>query len=144
MIAPYAAIEFAALRTDGYQEQSSVPASANSIGMAGRTTVSIPAYFGARFSNTVRLENGFTLTPRGTVALVHEFQPAQNLTAWQVATPGSEFQIAGPRSSRNTLRAQVGARLSMSKQLSLSTDFIGEFSRSARGLGVNVGMHFLW
>ncbi|NBS35674.1 MAG: autotransporter outer membrane beta-barrel domain-containing protein, partial [Methylocystaceae bacterium] len=132
---PFVAAEIAAYQSNAFSEQSSIYASTFALRNNGQGINSLPTFAGLRLSNAVTLSNGWRLAPVGSVAYVHEFFPQRQFNNMLISMPGSDFNVAGPRSTYNLVQTKVGAQLNLNEKLALFTDFQGEFSPVSQSYG---------
>ncbi|NBT97491.1 MAG: autotransporter outer membrane beta-barrel domain-containing protein [Methylocystaceae bacterium] len=141
---PFVAAEIAAYQSNAFSEQSSIYASTFALRNNGQGINSLPTFAGLRLSNAVTLSNGWRLAPVGSVAYVHEFFPQRQFNNMLISMPGSDFNVAGPRSTYNLVQTKVGAQLNLNEKLALFTDFQGEFSPVSQSYGGKGGVKYVW
>jgi hypothetical protein len=66
---------------------------------------------------------------------VHEFFPQRQFNNMLISMPGSDFNVAGLRSTYNLVQTKIGAQLNLNEKLALFTDFQGEFSPVSQSYG---------
>jgi outer membrane autotransporter protein len=141
---PFIAAEIAAYQSNAFSEQSSIYASTFALKNNGQGVNSLPTFAGLRLSNAVTLSNGWRLAPVGSVAYVHEFFPQRQFNNMLISMPGTDFNVAGPRSTYNLVQTKVGAQLNLNEKLALFTDFQGEFSPVSQSYGGKGGVKYVW
>jgi outer membrane autotransporter protein len=141
---PFVAAEIAAYQSNAFSEQSSIYASTFALKNNGQGVNSLPTFAGLRLSNAVTLSNGWRLAPVGSVAYVHEFFPQRQFNNILMSMPGTDFNVAGPRSTYNLVQTKVGAQLNLNEKLALFTDFQGEFSPVSQSYGGKGGVKYVW
>ncbi|WP_018266272.1 autotransporter family protein [Methylosinus sp. LW4] len=143
-LTPFAAAEVAFYESDAFTEKGLNPASPLTLTNRGQSTTSLPTFLGLRFSDSFRLDNGWRVTPTGSVAWVHEFFPQRRLANTLVALPGASFSVFGPREAYNLAQIKAGAQLYLEDRLALFVDFQGEFSDLTRSYGGKGGLKYSW
>jgi outer membrane autotransporter protein len=141
---PFIAAEIAAYQSSGFTENSSTYVSSFALQNNGQVINSLPTFAGLRLSNAFTLSNGWRLAPVGSVAYVHEFFPQRQFTNMLISMPGTDFNVAGPRSTYNLVQTKVGAQLNLNEKLALFTDFQGEFSPVSQSYGGKGGVKYVW
>ena len=147
-LTPFAALEYARLRSGGYTETSTI-VGANTPGVlalavTGRTTTSIPAFIGARLSGSYLMDNGWTFAPSATLAYVHEFSTRRNLNASFVSLQGSNFTASGSRPAANGAQARLGVDFTSVNGVKLFAEFQADVSSSARNYAGRGGVKLAW
>jgi len=141
---PFVAAEIAAYQSNAFSEQSSIYASTFALKNNGQGINSLPTFAGLRLSNAVTLSNGWRLAPVGSVAYVHEFFPQRQFNNMLISMPGTDFNVAGPRSTYNLVQTKIGAQLNLNEKLALFTDFQGEFSPVSQSYAGKGGVKYIW
>ncbi|MBV8840957.1 MAG: autotransporter domain-containing protein [Alphaproteobacteria bacterium] len=130
-VTPFAAVQASSLHQAGYTEASTVFGGAP--GLMGLTyqpvTVnSLPTFLGLQFDTRTAWANGMVWSPYLRAAWVHEFSPNRTITA-SLATLGiPAFTVDGARAVSDAARIDLGSQLAITRNISLSASFNGEFS----------------
>jgi uncharacterized protein with beta-barrel porin domain len=146
-LTPFAAFEIAQLYSNGFTESSFATGSAPGLlglRVARQTTTSAPLFLGLRGERRFELANGMVLTPQASVAWVHEFSPARNLTGTSVSLPGASFIVDGARPATDAAQVSAGAQLAFTRNAALFASFEGEFSGITQTYGGRGGVRVAW
>ncbi|HEY8064538.1 MAG TPA: autotransporter domain-containing protein [Methylosinus sp.] len=146
-VTPFAAVETAHVWTDGFSETTALVPGVPGLGgltFAARETDSLPVYFGARLRRSIALEGGGRLTPDLSIAYVHEFEPARDLTATFGSASSAAFTIAGARPDSNFVQAKAGLRLDMSASVAIFASFEGEYGGHTQSYAGKGGVKIVW
>jgi outer membrane autotransporter protein len=143
-LTPFAAAEAAVYESDAFSEKSSVSKNSLALSLEEQTTTSLPTFLGLRFSNVLRLPNGWRVTPTGSVAWGHEFFPQRRLTGAFAAAPGASFTVFGPRDAYNFVQTKIGLQAHVDESVILFANFQGEFSGLTRSYGGKGGLRYSW
>ncbi|WP_175577198.1 autotransporter domain-containing protein [Rhizobium oryziradicis] len=143
-LTPFAAVEYASYRTNGYSERSSAPSSAFVLSFADRTTISLPVSVGLRTSGSFSLDDSWTVAPTASAAYVHEFKPARDMTASLAAIPANAFTMSGPRAAEDSADLRLGLTFASKSGLSLSGELKGSFSSASTAIGAKASLKYSW
>jgi len=125
---PFAGLAYVSLRTGGYTETG---------GAAALRTDSDTSHIGVstlgvRAATELGLLAKGTLTARGTLGWRHAFGAAQPTSTFAFAAGGTSFQVAGVPIARNSAVLEVGLDASVTKNLTLSVAYSGQFGSGIR------------
>jgi uncharacterized protein with beta-barrel porin domain len=144
-ITPFAALQFGSLHMNSFTESAGGGPSIIGLSYHSRTNNTLPSFLGAQFDAETYLGGGKTLSSWAKLSWVHEFDTRRTIENSFIAAPGYSFVIEGARAPRDSARANIGARLSLSKDLQIFGSADGDFSPSGvsslAGMG---GLRFSW
>ncbi|MBV8835001.1 MAG: autotransporter outer membrane beta-barrel domain-containing protein, partial [Alphaproteobacteria bacterium] len=130
-VTPFGAVQVSSLRQAGYTEASTTTAGAPGIlGLTYQpiTVNSLPTFLGLQLDSRVMFANGMVWSPYLRAAWVHEFSPARTITASLTTLSNPAFTVDGARAASDAARLDVGSRLALTRNISVSASFNGEFS----------------
>ena len=139
-LTPYAALELAEVRNQGYAESGSMLG----LNVAGHGTRSTPGYLGLRLDDRHELAGGMVLTPSVDAAWVHEFSRKRSVTAVFSALPDASFTTEGARPARDALALKLGAQLALSRTAALYARLGGELAGHASSYSAQAGVQLRW
>ena len=138
-IAPFGAVEAAALRTRSFVETTAGDAAGYyALSVAPQTTLSLPASFGVHIESLASAGGGVAIATALTLAVRHEFEARRALSAQFGLLPGADFETLGPTQAVNALQARLSVEARLSKRISLFVALQGDFARgrpSYSGMG---------
>ena len=143
-VTPFAAIEAASLRTNGFSEFNLSGPTVLGLNVQGQNTASVPGFLGARFQATAGLGNGLVLLPTLQAAYVHEFSPQRSDVNTLINLPGAVFLVNGARPAINAAQVKAGAELVVGAHSVLFANFDGEFSGVNQFYGGKGGFRYTW
>ncbi len=143
-ITPFAAIEAASLRSNGFSEFNRSGPTVLGLNVQGQNTATVPGFLGARFQTTAGIGNGLILVPTLQAAYVHEFSPQRNDTNTLINLPGATFLVNGARPAYNSAQVKAGAELIVGARSTLFANFDGEFSGVNQFYGGKGGFRYVW
>jgi uncharacterized protein with beta-barrel porin domain len=141
---PFAALEFGALRTNGYGEQEY--GNPTNIGLlySGRTIISVPLMLGAELRTKFAFNENVSLTTWVRAAWRHELADDRSIQASFLTAPGFDFVVHGAEPSQNALRSVVGASLAISRNASLFASFDADVSTTTHVYAGSGGLRLSW
>ena len=145
-VAPFAAVEVAALQSDHYVETLGGAGAAGLLGLAyaAQTTLSGMTSLGLKLDGQLVLGNGVVVTPSASLAWVHDLSPARAVKGSLAVLPGAEFRVEGAQPAANTVQAKLGVQTRVSKYIALFAAMEGEFSAKYRGVSGRGGAIISW
>lgn len=145
-VTPFAALQAARLWQAAYTETSVTGAGPGALGLsyAARNVSSLPLFLGTKFDSGFDLGNGMMWMPFATVAWVHEFSPARDVTATLVSMPIAAFTVEGARAASDAGRIELGSRLVLNRWSELSARFSGEVSNVGQSYAGTGSLRISW
>ena len=141
---PFAGLEFASLRTDGFTENNQGLPSAIGLSYAAKTTTSLPSFLGLQLEAKGDLPNQMGLDVWARGAWKHEFDPTRSIESSFIAAPGFDFAIQGAQPPRDAFVASVGLKLNVTKNAAIFGTFEGQFGSGASSVGGTGGLVLTW
>ena len=129
-ITPFAALQFGSLNMNSFTESAAGGSSVIGLSYHSRTNNTLPSFLGAQFDAEAYLGGGTRLSSWARLSWVHEFDTRRTTENSFIAAPGYSFVIEGARAPSDAVRANVGAKLSLSKNFSIFASADGDFSPS--------------
>lgn len=143
-LTPFAALDVAVYRANGYTEKSSVAASVMALSFDDKTSISVPLSLGLRVAGDEDLGHGWKITPNASAAWLHEFSRDRSIAANLVSLPADAFTLTGTRAAANSAELKAGVTLASASGLSLSGEGQANLSNSSRGLSGKIGLKYDW
>lgn len=142
---PFASLQFASQYTSSYGE-TVVNGMPSQLGLryAGNSINSLPTSLGAqlRFQTDLGVDNQLSLWARA--AWRREWLTDRSLEASFLTAPGFNFAMTGAKPETDALRASLGARLTLDKNISINAGLEGDFTRSGSGYTGMLGLRVQW
>lgn len=140
-VTPYAAIDVAPFRFDGFTEESD--------GILGLTfgdqsVTSVVSTLGVQFDTLMVLENGQRLRPFTRVAWAHEFNPDRGVESSLLLSPEVSFSPEGAFVARDAALVDAGFQLDLTERTGLFAYFNGAFGDNSQSYGGNGGVKVSW
>jgi uncharacterized protein with beta-barrel porin domain len=144
-ITPFGALQFGSLHMTNFTESAGGGPSIIGLSYHSRTNNTLPSFLGAQFDAETYIGGGRNLSSWARLSWVHEFDTRRTIENSFIAAPGYSFVIEGARAPSDSARANIGARLSLSKNFAIFGSADGDFSSSGlssfAGMG---GMRISW
>jgi uncharacterized protein YhjY with autotransporter beta-barrel domain len=140
-VTPFAGIDVAPLRTDGFTEESD--------GILGLTfgsnsVTSTISSLGVQFDTRIGLANGQLLTPFARVAWAHEFNPDRGVDSNLTLSPAAAFSTEGVFAASDVAKIDAGVKLDITENTGLFAYFNGEFGDNSQSYAGNGGIKVSW
>jgi outer membrane autotransporter protein len=92
----------------------------------------VSSTFGVRLAQLSQLENGMSLTPRGSLGWRHTYGDVDSETRQTFVLGGSAFSVEGTALDRDSLMVEAGLDLGLSAHHTLSVGYNGELGSNSR------------
>ncbi|MGO8738244.1 hypothetical protein [Rhodoblastus sp.] len=143
-LTPFAGVQFAVLRMDGFTETNAGQASTIGLTYMGRTISSVPTFLGAQLSRKIDLGDGMNLSLWVRAAWKHEFEPLRSIEASFIAAPGFDFVVHGASAITDMARVDAGMKVAVNKNLEFFASFDGDFAPQGRDIAGMGGVRVNW
>lgn len=144
-IAPFAAMEVAALQTGRFAETVGAIGPGNfSLAYGARVTQSTPLFLGVRLDGNLVLSNGVTVTSRMSVAWKHDFTPSRDFSAALTILPGARFIAGGASPDANAVQTRLAMEVRLTRSLAIFASLEGDLSAHYRNITGRGGAAMTW
>jgi subtilase-type serine protease len=92
--------------------------------------------FGVRLAHLSQLDNGMSVTPRGSLGWRHAYGDVDNSTRQAFISGGSGFSVEGSALDRDSLMVEAGLDLGVSARQSVGIGYTGELGSNSRNHAV--------
>ncbi|MFK3797526.1 autotransporter domain-containing protein [Pseudomonas sp. NPDC088444] len=127
-VEPFANLGYQRYHRDSYTEKGG--AAALSVDSQSRDNFS--STFGVRLAQLTQLENGMSLTPRGSLGWRHTYGDVDSKTRQAFVLGGSAFSVEGTALDRDAMVVEAGLDLGISARHTLSVGYNGELGSNSR------------
>jgi outer membrane autotransporter protein len=129
---PFANLGYQRYSRDGYREKGGAAA----LDVASQTQDNFTSTFGVRLAHLTQLDNGMSLTPRGSLGWRHTYGDVDNSTRQAFLSGGSGFNVEGSALDRDSLMLEAGLDLGVSARQSVGIGYNGELGSNSRNHAV--------
>lgn len=143
-LTPFAGMQFAVLRMDGFTETNGGLPSTIGLNYMGRTIASVPSFLGVQLSRKIDLGGDMKLSFWARAAWKHEFEPLRSIEAGFIAAPGFNFIVNGASAISDMARVDAGMKVAVSKNLEFFASFDGDFAPQGRDIAGSGGVRVNW
>ncbi|PWW02063.1 outer membrane autotransporter protein [Hoeflea marina] len=143
-ITPYAGLQVQSFRTPSYSETTISGSTDFALDYAARTSNSLHTELGARFDDTIALENGSVLTLRGKIAWAHDTSTDTFSQASFQAIPDSAFIVQGADGASNSLLLSAGAEMAFGNGVSILGKVDTALSTSSQAYEASARIRYTW
>ena len=123
-VEPFAGAAWVRLQTDAAAERGGPAA----LTIAAGTFEAGYATLGIRAASMVPLENGMVLIPRASAAWQHAFNDVTPAATLAFQSTGTTFVVAGVPIARDSLLAEAGLDLAISRNATLGVSYLGQIA----------------
>ena len=127
-VEPFANLGYQRYHRDSYQEKGGAAA----LSVDSQTQDNVSSTFGTRFAQLNQLDNGMSITPRGSLGWRHTFGDVDSETRQAFVLGGSAFNVEGSALDRDSLMVEAGLDLGVSAHHTLSVGYNGELGSNSR------------
>lgn len=125
---PFANLGYQRYNRDGYREKGGAAA----LNVESQTQDNFTSTFGVRLAHLNLLDNGMSLTPRGSLGWRHTYGDVDNSTRQAFLSGGSGFSVEGSALDRDSLLVEAGLDLGVSARQSVGVGYSGELGSNSR------------
>ncbi|SEE75382.1 autotransporter outer membrane beta-barrel domain-containing protein [Pseudomonas coleopterorum] len=125
---PFANLGYQRYSRNGYREKGGPAA----LDVESQTQDNFTSTFGVRLAHLSQLDNGMSLTPRGSLGWRHTYGDVANSTRQAFLSGGSGFNVEGSALDRDSLMLEAGLDLGVSARQSVGISYSGELGSNNR------------
>ncbi|MBD8684835.1 autotransporter family protein [Pseudomonas sp. CFBP 13719] len=129
---PFANLGYQRYSRDSYREKGGAAA----LAVDAQTQDNFTSTFGVRLAHLSQLDNGMSLTPRGSLGWRHAYGDVDNSTRQALASGGNAFSVEGSALDRDSLMVEAGLDLGVSARHSIGIGYTGELGSNSRNHAV--------
>jgi subtilase-type serine protease len=129
---PFASLGYQRYSRDSYREKGGAAA----LEVDAQTQDNFTSTFGVRLAHLSQLDNGMSLTPRGSLGWRHAYGDVDNSTRQAFISGGSGFSVEGSALDRDSLMVEAGLDLGVSARQSVGIGYTGELGSNSRNHAV--------
>jgi len=127
-VEPFANLGYQRYHRDRYTEKGGAAA----LSVDDQSQDNVSSTFGVRLAQLSQLENGMSLTPRGSLGWRHTYGDVDSETRQAFVLGGSAFSVEGTALDRDSLMVEAGLDLGLSAHHTLSVGYNGELGSNSR------------
>lgn len=127
-VEPFANLGYQRYHRDSYTEKGGAAA----LSVDDQSQDNFSSTFGVRLAQLTQLDNGMSLTPRGSLGWRHTFGDVDSNTRQAFVLGGSAFSVEGTALDRDSLMVEAGLDLGISARHTLSVGYNGELGSNSR------------
>ncbi|UGY07397.1 autotransporter domain-containing protein [Bradyrhizobium quebecense] len=142
-VTPLAGLNFTSYWMNGFTENNNGAPSFIGLSFASRNINSVPTFIGAQLDTTQLLANGGSLFAWARATWVHEFLPHRTVNPSFIAAPGFDFVIDGALAPTDLARINLGAKVALDRNVSVSADVRADLYRTPSIAGF-IGAKVSW
>ena len=143
-VTPYGAVQVQTYWGPGYGERAVSGSSTFALAYDSQTVTKTRSELGAFADKVIVTGAADTLTLRGRLAWVHDFNPDAAIRAVFQTLPGSNFTVNGAAPAPNGALVSAGAEWRFADGWSLGAKFDGEFSRTTMLYAGTGSVRYAW
>jgi outer membrane autotransporter protein len=125
---PFANLGYQRYSRNGYREKGGPAA----LDVESQSQDNFTSTFGVRLAHLSQLDNGMSLTPRGSLGWRHTYGDVGNSTRQAFLSGGSGFNVEGSALDRDSLMLEAGLDLGVSARQSVGIGYSGELGSNSR------------
>jgi outer membrane autotransporter protein len=125
---PFANLGYQRYHRNSYQEKGGAAA----LDVNAETQDNVTSTFGVRFAYLSQLDNGISLTPRGSLGWRHTYGDVDTSTRQAFLAGGSAFSVQGTALDRDSLVVEAGLDVGFSARQSVGLGYSGELGSNSR------------
>ncbi|WP_311968371.1 autotransporter domain-containing protein [Pseudomonas baltica] len=129
---PFANLGYQRYHRNSYQEKGGAAA----MDVNAQTQDNVTTTLGLRFAHLTQLDNGISLTPRGSLGWRHTYGDVDSSTTQAFLAGGSAFSVQGTALDRDSLMVEAGLDVGFSARQSLGLGYSGELGSNSRNHAV--------
>jgi outer membrane autotransporter protein len=127
-VEPFANLGYQRYHRDSYTEKGGAAA----LSVEDQSQDNFSSTFGVRLAQLTQLQNGMSLTPRGSLGWRHTYGDVDSSTRQAFVLGGSAFSVEGTALDRDSLMVEAGLDLGISAHHTLSLGYNGELGSNSR------------
>ena len=125
---PYAQVGYQRYHRDSYREKGGSAA----LAVQSQTQDNFTSTFGVRVAHLGQLDNGMSLTPRGSLGWRHAYGDVDASTRQAFVSGSSAFSVEGTALDRDSLLVEAGLDLGVSSRQTIGLGYSGELGSDSR------------
>lgn len=125
---PFANLGYQRYRRDGFTEKGGLAA----LAIDSQTQDNFSSTFGVRLAHLNHLENGISVTPRGSLGWRHTYGEVETETRQAFVLGGSGFNVQGTALDRDSLMVWAGLDVGISARHTLSIGYSADVGSNSR------------
>ena len=141
---PFAGVEFGSLYTGAFTEANKAGPSVIGLSYAGRNILSLPTFLGLQLDGKTEFGQDMWLSLSARAAWKHEFADDRSTESAFISAPGFDFVVRGARPSRDSVVANLGAKLQLGKTVAIFGNVIGDAGAGSHSLAATGGVSLSW
>lgn len=142
-VTPYTALQVQAFILPSYSESASSGSNQFALSYASRTATATRGEFGAWF-DTSKVIGATDVKLFSRLAYAHDWNSDPNVNASFQTLVGSSFIVSGATTPKNLALVATGAKMKLSRDVSLSAKFDGEFSGGYHSYAGTGTLRYVW
>lgn len=127
-VEPFANLGYQRYHRDSYTEKGGAAA----LSVDAQSQDNLSSTFGVRLAQLSQLENGMSLTPRGSLGWRHTYGDVDSKTRQAFVLGGSAFSVEGTALDRDAMVVEAGLDLGITARQTLSVGYNGELGSNSR------------
>ena len=143
-LTPYAAVQVQSVSTPSYGEVALAGSNQFALNYQHQTTTDTRTELGAWADTRALLQNGASVTLRGRVAWVHDFDPDRRIGAIFQTLPGAAFTVNGAAAAEDAALVSAAAEVRLANGVTLIGKLDGEFASGVQTYAGTGTIRYAW